>query len=96
MHCTGRPRPDLGRRFHALYERASSQVRRNNCGPGIVQITLAEVEQYWVSRLLDELEPELRAKPFRPIPAGGIHSQGPKSRRRCRFPQSVTESCRLW
>jgi RNA-directed DNA polymerase len=66
---------DPGRRFHALYDkvhrqRAWSQVRRNDGAPGIDQITLAEVEQqYGVSRLLDELEAELRAQTFRPIPA---------------------------
>jgi RNA-directed DNA polymerase len=69
---------DPERRFHALYDkvhrrdvlqRAWSQVRRNNGAPGIDQITLAEVEEYGVSRLLDELEAELRAGTFRPIPA---------------------------
>jgi RNA-directed DNA polymerase len=69
---------DPGRRFHALYDkvhrrdvlqRAWSQVRRNDGAPGIDQITLAEVEEYGVCRLLDELEAELRAQTFRPIPA---------------------------
>ena len=69
---------DPERRFHALYDkvhrrdvlqRAWVQVRRNAGAPGIDQITLAEVEQYGVSRLLDELEAELRAGTFRPIPA---------------------------
>ena len=69
---------DPGRRFHALYDkvhrrdvlqRAWGQVRRNDGAPGIDEITLAEVEEYGVSRLLDELEAELRAQTFRPIPA---------------------------
>jgi RNA-directed DNA polymerase len=69
---------DPGRRFHALYDkvhrrdvlqRAWSQVRRNDGAPGIDHITLAEVEEYGVSRLLDELEAELQAGTFRPIPA---------------------------
>ena len=96
---------DPERRFHALYDkvhrrdvlqRAWSQVRRNNGAPGIDQITLAEVEEYGVSRLLDELEAELRAETFRPIPPGGYsyRSRGPRSGGRCRFPRSVTASCR--
>ena len=69
---------DPGRRFHALYDkvhrrdvlqRAWGQVRRNNGAPGIDQTTLAEVEEYGVSRLLDELEAELKAGVYRPLPA---------------------------
>ncbi len=69
---------DPGRRFHALYDkvhrrdvlqRAWGQVRRNNGAPGIDQTTLAEVEEYGVARLLDELEAELRAGAYRPLPA---------------------------
>ena len=69
---------DPGRRFHALYDkvhrrdvlrRAWSQVRRNSGAPGIDQITLAEVEEYGVTRLLGELEAELRAGAYRPLPA---------------------------
>ena len=76
---------DPERRFHALYDkvhrrdvlqRACSQVRRNNGAPGIDQITRAEVEEYGVSRLLDELEAEQRAQTFRPVPGpAGIHTQ---------------------
>ena len=69
---------DPGRRFHALYDkvhrrdvlaRAWGQVRRNNGAPGIDQTTLAEVEEYGVGRLLDELEAELKARAYRPLPA---------------------------
>lgn len=69
---------DPGRRFHALYDkvhrrdvlqRAWGQVRRNNGAPGIDQTTLAEVEEYGVSRLLDELEAELKAGAYHPLPA---------------------------
>ena len=69
---------DPGRRFHALYDkvhrrdllqRAWGQVRRNNGAPGIDQTTLAEVEEYGVFRLLDELEAELKAGVYRPLPA---------------------------
>jgi len=69
---------DPGRRFHALYDkvcrrdvlqRAWGQVRRNNGAPGIDQATLAQVEEYGVARLLGELEAELKAGTFRPLPA---------------------------
>ena len=76
---------DPERRFHALYDkvhrrdvlqRAWVQVRRNDGAPGIDQITLAEVEQYGVSRLLDELEAELRAADVSSDPGpAGIHTQ---------------------
>src|SRR5690348_13646517 len=69
---------DPGRRFHALYDkvcrrdvlqRAWVAVRRNNGAPGIGKTTLAEVEQYGVARLLDELASELQDKTYRPLPA---------------------------
>jgi RNA-directed DNA polymerase len=69
---------DPGRRFHALYDkvhrrdvlqRAWGQVRRNNGAPGIDQTTLADVEEYGVARLLDELEADLKAGACRPLPA---------------------------
>jgi RNA-directed DNA polymerase len=96
---------DPGRRFHALYDkvhrrdvlqRAWGQVRRNNGAPGIDQTTLAEVEEYGVPRLLDELEAELKAGAYRPLPAGGCSSRSrvPTSAGRCRFLQSATGSCR--
>ena len=44
-------------------------MRRNNGAPGIDKITLAAVEEYGVSRLLDELASELREKRYRPLPA---------------------------
>ena len=69
---------DPGRRFHALYDkvcrrdvlwRAWVAVRRNNGAPGIDRITLAQVEEYGVARLLDELASELREGRYRPLPA---------------------------
>jgi RNA-directed DNA polymerase len=67
-----------GRRFHALYdkvyrrdvlERAWDNVRRNRGAAGIDQMTIAEVERYGVSRLLDELAEDLEAGTWRPLPA---------------------------
>ena len=69
---------DPGRRFHALYdkvyrrdvlERAWGQVRANRGAAGIDRITLANVEQYGVDRLLDELAAELKEGSYRPLPA---------------------------
>jgi RNA-directed DNA polymerase len=69
---------DPGRRFHALYDkihrrdvlwRAWVAVRSNNGAPGIDKVTLAQVEEYGVTRLLDELARELREGRYRPLPA---------------------------
>jgi len=68
---------DPGRRFHALRDkiyrrdvlwRAWVMVHRNGGAPGIDQTTLADVEQYGVTRLLDELAAELREGRYRPLP----------------------------
>ena len=69
---------DPGRRFHALYdkiwrrdvlERAWSQVRANRGAAGIDRVTLADLEEYGVSRLLDELAADLKGQRWRPLPA---------------------------
>jgi group II intron reverse transcriptase/maturase len=69
---------DPGRRFHALHdkvyrrdvlERAWVQVRRNGGAAGIDRTTIADVEEYGVTRLLDELAADLKAGSYRPLPA---------------------------
>lgn len=69
---------DPGRRFHALWDkvlrrdvlwRAWVAVRSNDGAPGIDRATLAEVEEYGVTRLLDELASELKQGEYRPLPA---------------------------
>jgi RNA-directed DNA polymerase len=69
---------DPGRRFHTLWDkvlrrdvlwRAWVAVRANNGAPGVDRTTLAMVEQYGVTRLLDELAAELRQGEYRPLPA---------------------------
>jgi RNA-directed DNA polymerase len=69
---------DPGRRFHALYdkvhrrdvlERAWELVRANKGAAGVDRQTIADVEQYGVSRLLDELAADLRDGRWRPLPA---------------------------
>ncbi|WP_429417828.1 hypothetical protein [Nocardia sp. GAS34] len=68
---------DPRRRFHALRDKVFRRdvlwhawvtVRRNSGAPGIDKTTLAEVEEYGVERLLDELAAELRAGTYRPLP----------------------------
>jgi group II intron reverse transcriptase/maturase len=69
---------DPGRRFHALYdkvsrrdvlERAWELVRANKGAAGIDQQTIADIEHYGVSRLLDELAADLRDGSYRALPA---------------------------
>jgi RNA-directed DNA polymerase len=80
---------DPGRRFHALYDKISRSdvlwrawvaVRRNNGAPGIDKITLAAVEEYGVTRLLDELAAELKEGRYRPVPARGVYIPKPGGR----------------
>ena len=79
---------DPGRRFHALYDkvhrrdvmwRAWGQVRANNGASGIDRITLADVEEYGVIRLLGELEAELKVGASRPLPARRVFIPKPGS-----------------
>ena len=69
---------DPGRRFHALWDkvfrrdvlwRAWIMVHRNGGAPGIDKTTLAEVREYGVTRLLEELATELADGRYRPLPA---------------------------
>jgi group II intron reverse transcriptase/maturase len=69
---------DPGRRFHALYdkvhrrdvlERAWGLVRANRGAAGIDRQTIAAVEEYGVSRLVDELAADLKQGRWRPLPA---------------------------
>ena len=69
---------DPGRRFHALMDkvfrrdvlwRAWVMVRSNDGAPGIDKITLDQVEEHGIDRLLGELSGELREKRYRPLPA---------------------------
>ena len=77
---------DPGRRFHALYHkvhrrdvlwRAWVKVRTNNGAPGIDKTTLGQVEEYGVTRLLDELASELREGRYRPMPARRVYIPKP-------------------
>jgi RNA-directed DNA polymerase len=79
---------DPGRQFHALYdkvhrrdvlERGWSQVRRNYGAPGINRRTIADVEEYGVSRLLDELAADLAEHRYRPLPARRVWIPKPGS-----------------
>ena len=52
-----------------MLERAWGLVRANKGAAGIDRQTIADVEQYGVSRLLDELAADLRDGRWRPLPA---------------------------
>jgi RNA-directed DNA polymerase len=77
---------DPGRRFHALWDkvlrrdvlwRAWVAVRKNNGAPGIDRISLADVEEYGVARLLDEVAAELKQGRYRPLPARRVYIPKP-------------------
>jgi group II intron reverse transcriptase/maturase len=82
---------DPGRRFHALYdkvyrrdvlERAWELVRANRGAAGIDRQTLADVERYGVTRLLDELAADLRGGDYRPLAARRVSIPKPGSSER--------------
>ncbi len=88
---------DPCRRFHALYdkiyrrdvlERAWQLVRANRRAPGIDQQTVSDIEEYGVSRLLDELATNLKAGSYRPLPTRRVFIPKP-GRRSERRPSSV-------
>src|SRR3954464_2854593 len=69
---------DPERRFHALYdkvlrrdvlERAWGLVRANRGAAGIDRQTIADVEEYGIAKLLDELTADLKDGRWRPLPA---------------------------
>jgi group II intron reverse transcriptase/maturase len=69
---------DPGRRFHALYdkvyrrdvlERAWGLVRANRGAAGIDRQTIADVEEYGIAKLLDELAADLKDGSYRPLAA---------------------------
>jgi RNA-directed DNA polymerase len=52
-------------------------VRRDSGAPGIDKITLAGVEEYGGTRLLDELAAELKEGRYRPLPARRVYIPKP-------------------
>jgi len=82
---------DPGRRFHALNDKVSRRdvlsrawaaVRRNNGAPGIDATTLADVEEYGVTRLLGEVAADLKDRRWRPFPARRVFIPKPGSKDR--------------
>jgi group II intron reverse transcriptase/maturase len=69
---------DPGRRFHALYDKvyrrdvmewAWGSVRVNKGAAGIDRQTIADVEEYGIAKLLDELAADLKDGSYRPLAA---------------------------
>ena len=80
-----------GRRFHALYDRvhrgdvlweAWERVLRNRGAAGVDRITLAEVQEYGVRRMLSELAADLRAGIYCPAPVRRVQIPKPDGGRR--------------
>ena len=78
--------------------RAWVAVRRNDGAPGIDKITLAGVEEYGVTRLLDELAAELKEGRYRPLPARRVFIPKPGApageQRPLSIPSVRDRSCR--
>jgi RNA-directed DNA polymerase len=79
---------DSGCRFHALYDRVYGRdvlewawelVRANKGAAGIDRQTIADVEQYGVAELLDELAADLKDGSYRPWPARRVFIPKPGS-----------------
>lgn len=79
------------RRFHALYDRiwrsdvlreAWRRVRRNRGAAGVDAVTLVEVEEYGVERMLGELQCALRQGLYRPAPVRRVTIAKPDGGRR--------------
>ena len=98
---------DPGRRFHALHdkvyrrdvlERAWELVRANRGAAGIDRQTIADVEEYGVSRLLDELAADLKDGRWRPLPARRVFIPKPgrqQERRPLSVPTVISYCCVL-
>ncbi|MEO3892756.1 group II intron reverse transcriptase/maturase [Nonomuraea sp. B5E05] len=79
------------RRFHALYDRvhrgdvlweAWERVRANRGAAGVDRVTLADVEEYGVARMLGELQDDLRAGRYRPAPSRRVDIPKPQGGKR--------------
>jgi RNA-directed DNA polymerase len=79
------------RRFHALFDRihrgdvlweAWERVRANKGAAGVDRVTLADVEEYGVSRMLAELQHDLRTGCYRPAPSRRVDIPKPQGGKR--------------
>lgn len=79
-----------GRRFHALYDKiyrkdvlmeAWKRVHANGGAAGLDGISIAEVEQYGVEKLLGEIQQELQTGNYYPRPVVDRHNLRSNKRR---------------
>lgn len=79
------------RRFHALYDRihrsdvlweAWERVRTNRGAAGVDRLTLVDVEEYGVDRMLRELSRDLQKGTYRPAPVRRVEIPKPDGRKR--------------
>jgi RNA-directed DNA polymerase len=91
---------DSRRRFHALHdkvhrrdvlERAWGMVRANHGAAGIDRVTVEHVERHGVSRLLDQLEADLKNDSYKAQPSRRVFI--PKPGREERRPLSIPTVC---
>jgi RNA-directed DNA polymerase len=91
------------RRFHALFDRiwrsdvfreAWRRVRKNRGAAGVDALTLAEVEEYGVERMLGELQSALREGSYRPAPVRRVAIPKPDGgKRRLGIPTVCDRVC---
>ena len=80
-----------GRRFHALFDRicrgdvlwaAWERVRANRGAAGVDRVSLREVQEYGVQRMLDELSRDLRQGTYHPAPVRRVEIPKPDGKSR--------------
>ena len=77
MRFTGRPRPVPGGGSTRCTTRSSAVM---SCSAhGLWCAGMAQVEEYWVTRLLDELASELRERRYHPMPARRVLISKPRT-----------------
>jgi RNA-directed DNA polymerase len=89
LHTKAKNSPDY--RFYALYDKiyrwdvlcfAYARCRHNGGAPGVDGQSFAEIEEYGVTRWLDELTAELRNETYQPRPVRRVYIPKPDGKQR--------------